>query len=314
MGRYDDDGRPDLFISNLGQANRLYRNKGDGTFADVAELLGVTEPDYSFSCWFWDYDNDGRLDIFVTGSHATLGEIILSQLGRPTGGERPRLYHNDGDRFTDVTREIGLDRVWLPMGSNFGDIDNDGFLDFYLGTGSPPYSYVVPNVLMHNVGGRRFEDVTIASGTGHLQKGHGISFADWDRDGDQDLFLSPARGARQGAQRPLPKPWPRQSLAELRGRHAVQPCRDRRPATCGCFWTRRPAIRTLRDRRRIELWQQPAGAYHWPRPRRHHRRGRNHLAGRRQRQTVRNLPLDRAVEITEGQNGFRVLDWARVLR
>ena len=88
-----------------------------------------------------------------------------------------------------MTREVGLDRVWLPMGSNFGDIDNDGFLDFYLGTGSPPYSYLVPNVLMHNVGGRRFEDVTIASGTGHLQKGHGISFADWDRDGDLDLFL-----------------------------------------------------------------------------------------------------------------------------
>ncbi len=188
-GDYDDDGRPDLYVSNLGQANRLYHNNGDGTFTDVAEPLGVTEPVDSFSCWFWDYDNDGRLDIYVTGSRATLAEIILSQLGRPTGGERPRLYHNEGGRFIDVTREAGLDRVWLPMGSNFGDIDNDGFLDFYLGTGSPPYSYLVPNVLMHNVGGRRFEDVTIASGTGHLQKGHGISFADWDRDGDLDLFL-----------------------------------------------------------------------------------------------------------------------------
>ena len=93
--------------------------------------------------------------------------------------------------------EAGLDRVWLPMGSNFGDIDNDGFPDFYLGTGSPPFSYLVPNVLMHNVSGRRFEDVTIASGTGHLQKGHGVSFADWDRDGDLDLFLE-AGGAVPG--------------------------------------------------------------------------------------------------------------------
>ena len=118
-GDYDDDGRPDLYVSNMGQANRLYHNNGDGTFTDVAETLGVTEPTYSFSCWFWDYDNDGRLDIFVTGSHATLAEIILSQLGRPTGGERPRLYHNEGGRFTDVTREAGLDRVWLPMGSQF---------------------------------------------------------------------------------------------------------------------------------------------------------------------------------------------------
>ena len=75
------------------------------------------------------------------------------------------------------------------MGSNFGDIDNDGFLDFYLGTGRPEYRYLVPNVLFHNVEGRRFEDVTTSSGTGHLQKGHGIAFADWDRDGDLDLFL-----------------------------------------------------------------------------------------------------------------------------
>ena len=83
------------------------------------------------------------------------------------------------------------------MGSNFGDIDNDGFLDFYLGTGRPAYSYLMPNVLLHNVGGRRFEDVTVASGTGHLQKGHGISFADWDRDGDVDLFLE-SGGATPG--------------------------------------------------------------------------------------------------------------------
>ena len=83
------------------------------------------------------------------------------------------------------------------MGSNFGDIDGDGFLDIYLGTGSPPYSYLMPNVLLRGVAGRRFEDVTIASGTGHLQKGHGVSFADWDRDGDVDLFFE-AGGATPG--------------------------------------------------------------------------------------------------------------------
>src|SRR5262249_23106347 len=64
-GDYDDDGRPDLLVSSYGQGNRLYHNNGDGTFTDVAERLGVTEPKQSFACWFWDYDNDGRLDIYV---------------------------------------------------------------------------------------------------------------------------------------------------------------------------------------------------------------------------------------------------------
>ena len=74
------------------------------------------------------------------------------------------------------------------MGCNFGDIDNDGFLDIYLGTGGMCYEYLVPNLMFKNVDGRRFEDVTSSSGTGHLQKGHGVSFADWDGDGDLDFF------------------------------------------------------------------------------------------------------------------------------
>ena len=197
-GDYDNDGRLDLYVSNSGQENRLYHNNGDGTFTDVAPQLKVTEPIKSFSCWFFDYDNDGRLDIFVTGFAGTLNDIVRSQLGQPTGGERPRLYHNEGaSGFRDVTLEAGLDRVILVMGSNFGDIDNDGYLDMYLGTGQPACFYVVPNVLLRNVGGKRFEDVTVSSGTGHLQKGHGISFADWDRDGDVDIFLG-SGGATPG--------------------------------------------------------------------------------------------------------------------
>jgi hypothetical protein len=83
------------------------------------------------------------------------------------------------------------------MGSTFGDIDNDGFLDFYLGTGLPGYSALLPNLLFKNVEGRRFVDVTTSSGTGHLQKGHGASFADGDGDGDLDLFVE-AGGAVPG--------------------------------------------------------------------------------------------------------------------
>ena len=201
-GDYDGDGRLDLYVSNSGQENRLYHNNGDGTFTDVAPELGVTEPINSFSCWFFDYDNDGRQDLFVNGFKATLSDVIRSHLGQPTQGERPRLYHNEGPAgFRDVTKEAGLDRVLLVMGSNFGDIDNDGYLDMYLGTGQPAYFYVVPNVMLKNVDGKRFEDVTTSTGTGHLQKGHGISFADWDRDGDVDVFLS-SGGATPGT-RPI---------------------------------------------------------------------------------------------------------------
>lgn len=197
-GDYDRDGRLDLYVSNCGQDNRLYHNNGDGTFTDVAPRLNVAEPIRSFSCWFFDYDNDGLLDIFVAGFQGTLNDIVRSRLGKPTGGERPRLYHNEGKAgFRDVTTAAGLDRVLPVMGSNFGDIDNDGYLDIYLGTGQPACFYVVPNVLLHNSGGLRFEDATVPSGTGHLQKGHGISLADWDRDGDVDIFLA-AGGATPG--------------------------------------------------------------------------------------------------------------------
>src|SRR5262249_15101455 len=135
-GDYDDDGDLDLYVSNMNGPNRLYRNHGDGTFADVAPDLDVTEPFDSFSCWFWDYDNDGRLDIFVTAFSAPLSDIVADMPGQPARGERPRLYRNLGpEGFRDVAALVGLDRVTLPMGSNFADIDNDGFLDVFLATG-----------------------------------------------------------------------------------------------------------------------------------------------------------------------------------
>ena len=88
-----------------------------------------------------------------------------------------------------MTREVGLDRPMSPMGCNFADIDNDGYPDIYLGTGWLSTSSLVPNLMFKNVHGERFEDVTLSSGTGHLQKGHGVSFADWNGDGDLDLFV-----------------------------------------------------------------------------------------------------------------------------
>ena len=190
-GDYDNDGDPDLYVSNFGEENRLYRNDGDGTFTDVARELGVTEPMASFPCGFLDFDNDGRLDLFVSDYGGMLEQWVAGMLGRGDAGQaHPRLFRNEGPAgFRDVAPSAGMDRVVLAMGLGIGDVDNDGFLDIYLGTGRPDYSALMPNVLYKNVEGRRFEDITTSSGTGHLQKGHGVSMADYDGDGDLDVFV-----------------------------------------------------------------------------------------------------------------------------
>ena len=196
-GDYDGDGWPDLYVSNLHGDNRLYRNRGDGTFTDVAPALGVAGPKSSFAAWFWDYDNDGVLDILVNsylrplrrGAPPDVWYVAASRLGLPHPAEAPALYRGDGKGgFVDVAAETGLHHSTLPMGANFGDLDGDGWLDFYLGTGYPGLEGLVPNVMYRNDRGRRFVDVTFAGGFGHLQKGHGVAFADLDNDGDQDVF------------------------------------------------------------------------------------------------------------------------------
>jgi hypothetical protein len=187
-GDYDEDGDPDLYVSNVGP-NRLYRNNGDGTFADVAPALGVVEPSgRSFGTWFFDFDNDGDLDLLVADFHTPPALVVASYFGVTSTRGQPLLYRNDGGRFVEVSREVGLLRPVLPMGLNFGDLDNDGWLDFYLGTGDPNYETVTPNLMYRNVGGKKFDDVTFAGGFGHIQKGHGVAFGDLDNDGDQDLF------------------------------------------------------------------------------------------------------------------------------
>jgi hypothetical protein len=111
-------------------------------------------------------------------------------LKQPQAGEGLRLFRNLGNgKFRDVSAATGINRVFMPMGLNFGDIDNDGFPDFYLGSGNPSYASPIPNVLFHNNAGRGFTDITASSGTGVLPKGHGIAFADLDGDGDEDIFV-----------------------------------------------------------------------------------------------------------------------------
>jgi len=185
-GDFDNDGDPDLFVSNIG-LNRLYRNDGEDGFTDVAAEAGVTGPERSFPAWFFDFDNDGWLDLFVASYEAAVEEIFASYLGEEVADGHPVLYRNVGGRFEDVSSRAGFGRPALPMGSNFGDLDNDGFLDLYLGTGVPNINALMPNVAYRNRG-ESFEDVTFELGLGHLQKGHGVAFGDLDGDGDQDLF------------------------------------------------------------------------------------------------------------------------------
>ncbi len=194
-GDVDNDGDLDLYVSNFG-ANRLYLNDR-GVFADAAVRTGVTEPEReSFATWFFDYDNDGDLDLYVGDYRDKAAEVVASYMGSDPGAGQPLLYRNDcgvepgcGDRLrmVEVSRALGIRRPALPMGANYGDLDNDGWLDFYLGTGEPDLASLMPNV-MYRFNGRRFEEVTFAGGFGHLQKGHGVAFGDLDGDGDMDLL------------------------------------------------------------------------------------------------------------------------------
>ncbi len=189
FGDYDGDRFPDIYLSNLDGANRLYHNNRDGTFTDVAPSLGVTRPMESFPTWFWDFNNDGVLDIYVAAYDALIEDLAASYLGLETDAERACLYEGDGrGGFREVAGERNLDRPSAPMGANFGDLDGDGYLDFYLGTGAPAYFTLMPNLMYRNREGRSFADVTAAGGFGSLQKGHAVVFADLDRDGDQDVF------------------------------------------------------------------------------------------------------------------------------
>ncbi|MGH9721655.1 MAG: CRTAC1 family protein [Bryobacteraceae bacterium] len=204
---YDSDGRPDIFFTNGARQpdlkkvdaswwNRLYRNKGDGTFEDVTAKAGVSGEGFSIGAAAADFDNDGRTDLLVTGV------------------DRNILYRNRGDgTFEDVTRKAGIHAEPWSVAAGWFDFDGDGWLDLFVANyvkwdpakepfcGDPkgafrtychPKFYEgLPNTLYRNNGDGTFRDVSAESGIArHTGKGMGVAFADYDADGDLDVFVA----------------------------------------------------------------------------------------------------------------------------
>jgi len=195
-GDINNDGLPDIYISSLNSLNFLYLNTSDKNglrFQNISAAAGIGEPFVSFPTWMFDFNNDGWLDIFVSaysdGSEDLPGKVLRAY-GNKDDPFRPRLYRNNGNNtFTDLSSQMGLTEPAFTMGCNYGDLDNDGFPDFYLGTGEPNLKSIVPNKMYWNREGKSFADITYAGGFGNIQKGHAVGFGDFDRDGDQDIYV-----------------------------------------------------------------------------------------------------------------------------
>jgi hypothetical protein len=174
----DGDGKLDLFLADQsGAADAMFRNDRT-TFVDVAPQLGMTGPprardEGGVGCAVGDYDNDGRLDLFV----ANYG--------------RNQLYHNNGDgTFTDMARQLGVDVENHAVSADWGDYDNDGFLDLMVISYEGPVDQQRPaNALFHNEGGRRFVNV-LAKESPFNAADHGVQWVDYNSDGGLDLSVT----------------------------------------------------------------------------------------------------------------------------
>jgi len=209
---YNGDGYLDIFLANgttlegLSQGDKprcaLYRNNGDGTFTDVTEKAGVAAPGWASSAVWFDYDNDGKLDLFVC-RFVDFDKSKNKFCGDERKGERyyciPRVYqpakswifHNNGDgTFTDVTQESGIGKA---LGKAWGvvatDVNNDGWMDLFVANDT------VANFLFVNKHNGKFDEMGLGAGVAYSQDGRersgmGVDSADFDQDGWQDLFVT----------------------------------------------------------------------------------------------------------------------------
>jgi enediyne biosynthesis protein E4 len=201
VGDYDNDGFADLYATGYG-GNTLYHNNGDGTFRDVTTRSGVAAAGWSASAGFFDADNDGKLDLFVT-RYVEWTFQTNGQCGEQTPGYRAYchpdnyeattniLYHNNGDgTFTDVSARAGVAvGGGKALGVAFADYDQDGFTDVYVANDS------VQSFLYHNNGNGTFSEVGLLVGVGFNEDGKtfagmGVDFADYDNDGRPDVVVT----------------------------------------------------------------------------------------------------------------------------
>ncbi|MFQ5349012.1 MAG: CRTAC1 family protein [Thermoanaerobaculia bacterium] len=203
-GDYDNDGWPDLYVTNFG-SNRLFRNRGDGTFEDVTAMAGVDDRRWSVSATFVDYDRDGWLDLFV-GNYVDFTLANHKVCPSPTGvrdycgpvafePETDRLFHNEADgTFHDRSGQSGIGTA---RGANLGaiaaDFDGDGWVDIYAANDQ------MPNQLWINRGDGTFNDEAPLAGCGVNRHGSaeasmGTTAEDYDNDGDIDLLLTHLTG------------------------------------------------------------------------------------------------------------------------
>ncbi|MCU1330221.1 MAG: repeat protein [Bryobacterales bacterium] len=191
-GDYNNDGFPDLFVSNGMGRSQLYKNNGDGTFTDVSREAGVEALCFGSPSFWWDFDNDGWLDLaqFAWSDHDDVIHTLEHGDG-PADGNPMRIYRNNRDgTFTEVGREHGLSGCWGTMSGNAGDFNNDGYMDVVLGNGSPKMDRLEPlGVLEYDGETKQFKNITFSAGFPLIGKSHGVTMADLFGDGRLSVIV-----------------------------------------------------------------------------------------------------------------------------